>query len=1405
MGQTKRPGTMNDTEKTRSKRLVTSDRVEAMNGEDQGAPRPTGSVNEAHSVGRMGEVTQQDGQVERAVTDKEGHGSAVSPDQHLVDSLCKTLSGTNNVWMRAEESGVLERWLMRSWMVGGLATSYRMFAVGIMAFKFHARLATWDPFLEKMKEKGERWSAVIRDIVDLALKSEHGTMNDLERVICVRFLSAAFQTLEHEPFRIALLPFLSSPLLMQLSKERREQEILENPSLERQVQYLAKKRQTIKYCMDYETAFPNLLRRFLNDLFDLDKIQEPRALNERIGVLKATMDMIVDLLSQLSTRRFLRLFMEDTQFVPMARYGINKGLPLAAGAKSFALISKLLDMAEYYARTEIDSSTGEPVSRDEMISKESDRLSSVQLALFAKTPESRDLALANHSSLRKSDTLMKSLTSLSEEELCSIAREVGCYPNLPLESLPVVKKDVLINCLMSFCSSSFNSMMLRREPIYPTEADIWDAELGLEENLAWSETFALPKLNLQFLTMHDYLLRNYTLLQLQAKASIRVILLLSLSRMQPYVDHRNELQFRGWSSTATPLTSFSILEKHKEDLADRESGVICDVEYGIGDLRGEPYREWNMLSEHDILLLIRIDLQLLKSEAQESATRRFGVAAVRGAEVVSPLDIDGAEIHEWNMFQAKHPSGGTRRVRCVLDEVQYMQDVATGSVQYSSDSFNVAIRFPRGKSCFKSILETVRNLADVVVNRWPSAILPEWLSDVILGYNETHSSESDPETFDGKWVDYSDTFIDRDHLLSCLPNAKLEGNMTTGMNVRIRSSPDGVLVEPYPVDGKRNRVRFTSRQVEAIRSAMNPGLSIILGPPGTGKTDVAVQAIVNLYRDNPRTRILVITHSNSALNDIFVKLLERNGIKEGELIRVGQGSESIDVESSFGKVGRLNYLLRRRIQALQEVQELANAMNIPGDHGYTCETASLFYKNYVLPALNHYHDQLEQDSPKPIHETVSSVSPFSSWPGSVGLQSDGLVSERIKSLFKEIELLRPFELIRNNKDRTNYLVTKHARIIAMTSTHAAMLRDHYVNLGFSYDTVVVEEAGQILEIESFMSLILQSYHKKGARLERCILLGDHKQLPPVVENVMLTRVSNFEQSMLARFVRLGNRSVTLDAQGRCRPEIAELYRWMYPDLRDLPSIASESPLGRRGHNPGFKANVQVIDVWMGDESEPTPHYFQNLAEAEYIAAVYQYMRLIGYPSTSIAVLTTYRGQQELIKDVIRSRVAWNPVLGSPRISTVDKFQGQQSDFILLSLVRTRKLGHFRDIRRMIVALSRARLGLYIFCRVSLLSVLFQPYEVFQNLLKNKTLTVVRGEEFDKVCSGHSSDDEINIDSPAAMSTLVRTIAASLEVEFADRGVVTAPEDSLHEEFEFSASQPPRQQEDAASSRASRFV
>jgi len=266
---------------------------------------------------------------------------------------------------------------------------------------------------------------------------------------------------------------------------------------------------------------------------------------------------------------------------------------------------------------------------------------------------------------------------------------------------------------------------------------------------------------------------------------------------------------------------------------------------------------------------------------------------------------------------------------------------------------------------------------------------------------------------------------------------------------------------------------------------------------------------------------------------------------------------------------------------------------------------------------------------------------------------------------------------------------------------------------------LMEESAQILEIETFIPLLLQNPQDGHNRLKRWIMIGDHHQLPPVIKNMAFQKFSNMEQSLFTRLVRLGVPTVDLDAQGRARPSISSLYNWRYKVLGNLPHVLSQESYVNA--NGGFSFDYQLINVLDFNgvgESSPSPFFYQNLGEAEFVVATFMYMRLIGYPAEKISILTTYNGQKHLLRDVVEARCANNPLIGRPhKITTVDKFQGQQNDYILLSLVKTKNVGHLRDVRRLVVAMSRARLGLYIFGRIPLFKNCFELQPAFNILCK----------------------------------------------------------------------------------------
>ncbi|KAG1077674.1 hypothetical protein G6F42_024688 [Rhizopus arrhizus] len=357
---------------------------------------------------------------------------------------------------------------------------------------------------------------------------------------------------------------------------------------------------------------------------------------------------------------------------------------------------------------------------------------------------------------------------------------------------------------------------------------------------------------------------------------------------------------------------------------------------------------------------------------------------------------------------------------------------------------------------------------------------------------------------------------------------------------------------------------------------------------------------------------------------------------------------------------------------MAQVEHLSQSLSVPGAHGSTCETADYFFHIHALPRWETFKlTTATAESVQQVRDAFPFAQYFANAPTPIftdsmtpaeAIESATGCFRHLQSIFTQLEEIRPFELLKSGYDRANYLVTKEAKIIAMTCTHAALKRRELVKLGFKYDNIVIEEAAQILEVETFIPLLLQEPKDNQNLLKRVMLIGDHHQLPPVIKNSAFQQFCNLEQSMFTRFVRLGVPALQLDRQGRARPSLADLYNWRYQDLQNLPKV-TEGPYTKA--NAGFAFDYQMIDVGEYQEqgeTEPVPYFYQNLGEAEYMVAVYQYMRLVGYPAEKISILTTYNGQKALIKDVLERRCAWNPYFGTPAtIDTVDKYQGQQND------------------------------------------------------------------------------------------------------------------------------------------------
>jgi len=1176
----------------------------------------------------------------------------------------------------------------------------------------------------------------------------------------VVFLIRCFQSLENPMIRAQMLRLVSLPLWFNLNAKKLEQE-LEKTSDDVQALWdhlteQAEKGEAGTGPKSVEAAYmPSLLE----DFFAVLETIEPGSKPSRPTTLycERFVELLIDLFSQLPTRRFFHALCEDWMVLVRCQASALAAMPEGR------LFSQLVDMFRFYQGFEINNHTGQPLTDDDLISTHYARLSRLQLIAFKHfMPKLKPIALTNIASIETKGALLKHLKPLTLPELTKLCSMLGfCH-----EEKEYTRETLIETLVLALEKRTSQIAALNEMPLYPNESILWDENIVPTQKFSGSGVFALPKLNLQFLTTHDYLLKNFNLYRLEATYEVREDMEDCIKRMAPRVESDGSIVNTGWSRMGLPVEGFTLRGVGKPNLGEtRPSEVQCEVMVDLANLRGNIFNEWNGIRTHDVLFLISLVPPMAVNQEpnkKQSFLQQYGINYIRGVEVIETVDEEGHTFTGMGETADKRLTGNKRVLRCYLDAAQYQLDTTTGVGEEVYKGFNIIMRRNPKENNFKAVLECIRDLMST------QAVIPEWLSDVFLGYGDPAAAKfvNLPRHLRQYEIDYRDTFLSYDHLVSCFPGRKIvcdtpKAQQLPPFKVQFPEddSEDGPLVVkpyrapyhgPYPQDmPKQNKTPFVPKQIEAITSGVQPGLSMVVGPPGTGKTDVAAQIIVNLYRNYPGQRTLIVTHSNEALNDLFSKIMERD-INEIHLLRLGRGEQDLDSETDWSKHGRVNFMLQRRLDHLATVEKLARSLEIPDEVSYTCETAERFFLFHIMKRWEMFQDALAQEEKKesPALDRVKTKFPFHEFfkdaPQPIFSGDDAEEDMRkaegcfkhIKGVFDELEETRAFELLRTSYDRGNYLSMRQAKVIAMTCTHAALKRHELVKQDFQYDNIVMEETAQILEVETFIPMLLQNPDPTTgkSRLKRVILVGDHHQLPPVVQNMVFSKYSHLDQSLFLRFVRLGIPTIDLNMQGRMRPQLSKLWSWRYKALGDMDHTKSVEAYNGCfvSANPGMAHTFQMVDVpdYQGrGEFEPNPYFYQNLGEAEYCVALFQYLRLLGYPAEKISILTTYNGQMNLIKDVVQQRCAWSPAFGVPgKIATVDKFQGQQNDIIILSLVRTKTVGHLRDVRRLIVAVSRARLGLYVFGRTSLFENCFELKPVFDQLLSKTTKLQVLPQE-----------------------------------------------------------------------------
>ena len=415
-------------------------------------------------------------------------------------------------------------------------------------------------------------------------------------------------------------------------------------------------------------------------------------------------------------------------------------------------------------------------------------------------------------------------------------------------------------------------------------------------------------------------------------------------------------------------------------------------------------------------------------------------------------------------------------------------------------------------------------------------------------------------------------------------------------------------------------------------------VAIVHGPPGTGKTTTLVEAInETLMRES---QVLVCAQSNMAVDWISEKLVDR-GVN---VLRIGNPTRVNDK--------MLGFTYERRFEAHPDYPQL-----------WAIRKAIRELRKNRKKGSENYHQKLE----------------------------------RLKSRATELEI------------RINSELLGEARVIACTLVGSA----HRLLEGMKFGTLFIDEAAQALEAACWIPM---------RRASRVILAGDHCQLPPTVKSIAALR-AGLGKTLMERIAENKPEVVTLlKIQYRMNEEIMRFSSdWFYhgevesaPQIKYRSILEDDSPITWIDtSNEENQVTIEGDDVVSGEKRDDMNFHEQfvgesfgriNKAEADLtLLTLAEYLTQVGKrrvleESIDVGIISPYRAQVQYLKRLLKKYEFFKPYRRLISVNTVDGFQGQERDVILISLVRSNdegQIGFLKDLRRMNVAMTRARMKLII--------------------------------------------------------------------------------------------------------------
>ena len=406
--------------------------------------------------------------------------------------------------------------------------------------------------------------------------------------------------------------------------------------------------------------------------------------------------------------------------------------------------------------------------------------------------------------------------------------------------------------------------------------------------------------------------------------------------------------------------------------------------------------------------------------------------------------------------------------------------------------------------------------------------------------------------------------------------------------------------------------------------------------------------------------------------------------------------------------------------------------------------------------------------------------------------------DRAKARFEENILMsiedlnrrlgRTIRALEENSMASRTKILRNAKIIGCTTTGAA--KNSEVLMALGNPIIIFEEAAEVMEAHVLAALTPRTKH--------LILIGDHLQLRPKVSGYELTKDANFHFDLdISMFERIARDKIlpiaTLTTQRRMHPTISAIPRltW-YPNLVDAPEV-TEYPSSPRGfQTPLYFVTHDHREGNRGKSAGSSTSYC-NDHEAEFLCALAQYVIRQGYSPEQIAILTPYTAQLVALRDRLMGQrmhvfideknlqelgdigisIARQNSLSSNqgatevshsqgrqidssgtasgqavlmnvkecvRLSTVDNFQGEEAEIVLISTVRNNdhgKVGFLSFENRVNVMLTRARHGMYIIGSASTIR-RAKNARAFNKVLDYISEEGLIGSDIPLVCENHGS-------------------------------------------------------------------